>query len=184
LQKRSKKLLVVWAGGGETAADLLAKAAKLQRSPGLAPGDFVLAVNALFLLMAMTGPGDASLSGLWQGRFSYPRGHGPEFFTATLLETPEWLSGSTQETAQFGRDKRKTLYATLLGRREGRAVTFRKTYESETRSHAVDYNGTLSADGLEIEGTWTVPRSWSGKFLMIRSSGLTVAAKRSIKETV
>lgn len=123
-----------------------------------------------------------NLTGLWQGQFSYPRGPGPEFFTATLLETADFLSGSTQEVALFGRSKGRTLYASLSGRREGAQVRFLKTYESETRNHSVRYDGLLNTDGTEIEGTWTVPGNWSGRFLMIRDIGLKVAATRRVAE--
>jgi len=43
----------------------------------------------------------------------------------------------------------------------------------------VAYEGTLSRDGTEIEGRWSIPPRSSGKFLMIRSTGkaATVARK-------
>jgi hypothetical protein len=42
----------------------------------------------------------------------------------------------------------------------------------------------LSGDGTEIEGQWKVSRNWSGKFLMIRSSGKTEAVDRKVFERV
>jgi hypothetical protein len=125
-----------------------------------------------------------SLTGLWHGQFSYPSGAPAEFFRATLLETPEWLSGSTQEVSQFGESKGKTLYATLRGRRDGSAVSFVKTYESQTRSHSVNYAGTLNGDATEIEGIWTVPGVWSGKFLMIRESGIKATIRQGVREAI
>jgi len=42
----------------------------------------------------------------------------------------------------------------------------------------------LNADATEIEGTWTVPDTWSGKFLMIRSTGITQKATKNVTEKV
>jgi hypothetical protein len=42
----------------------------------------------------------------------------------------------------------------------------------------------LNADATEIEGTWTVPDTWSGKFLMIRSTGITQNATKNVTEKV
>ncbi len=127
-----------------------------------------------------SGP-NSSLTGLWHGQFSYPSTFPDEFFTATLLETPDWLSGSIQEVAKTGRSAGKTLYATLLGRRDGNAVSFRKTYESAARGHSVDYAGTLNEDATEIEGEWSIPAHWSGRFLMIRATGLSQVLRRGEK---
>ena len=52
----------------------------------------------------------------------------------------------------------------------GSAVRFVKTYDGSKPNYTtVVYEGTVSADATEIEGRWRIPRSWSGKFLMIRS---------------
>jgi hypothetical protein len=123
-----------------------------------------------------------SLSGLWNGQFTYPRAWGPEFFTATLVETQDFLGGSIQEVARSGRSKGKTLYATVSGTRHGAKVDFRKTYESATRTHSVVYTGVVNADGTEIEGSWSIPGNWSGRFLMLRETGESVAATRRVAE--
>jgi hypothetical protein len=120
-----------------------------------------------------------SITGLWHGQFSYPRGLPPEFFTATLLDEPGWLSGATTETL-----KGVTICASLLGRRDGHSVTFTKTYQGERRRHAVLYAGTLNGDRTEIEGIWTVPRSWSGRFLMIRQSRVVQKRRRLVAAPV
>ena len=123
-----------------------------------------------------------SLSGLWHGQFSYPRLLEPEFFTATLLETPDHLGGSIQEVHRAGRAKGETLYATVHGERRGAKVSFRKTYESASHTHSVLYEGTVNADATEIEGGWRIPGNWSGRFLMLRDTGLAEAASRRIAE--
>jgi hypothetical protein len=106
-----------------------------------------------------------NLTGVWNGLYSYPDGSSVSF-VATLIETGSALTGSTHEPGAGS-----TLYATLLGSRHASAVGFRKTYDGVVPGYrAVDYAGTLSADATEIEGRWTIPGVWSGKFLMIRPS--------------
>jgi len=125
-----------------------------------------------------------NLTGLWNGQFSYPTLLPPEFFTATLLETPDWLSGSIHEVHKAGRSAGKPLYATLIGSRNGRQISFVKTYESESRRHSIKYAGALSSDGCEIAGEWTIPGHWSGAFLMIRASAGAISKTRRISEPI
>ncbi len=67
----------------------------------------------------------------------------------------------------------------LNGNRRDFTVNFVKTYEGpEKPNHSVHYNGTLTSDFLEIEGLWQIPRSWSGRFLMIRSGTQSLEAAR------
>jgi hypothetical protein len=127
---------------------------------------------------------DTDLTGTWHGQYSYPAKLPPEFFTATLLERPGLLGGSIQETIQHGKSAGKTLYASVHGRREGNAVTFTKTYETPPRRHSVQYEGKLNAEATEIEGRWTIPGAWSGRFLMIRSSFLAQQTARQVTERV
>jgi hypothetical protein len=112
-----------------------------------------------------------SLTGVWQGIYDYPRGAGPTTpFTATLIEAGQSLSGSVHEQCLMHGSPNQTLFATLLGARRGSAVSFVKTYDGSNPAYTtVVYEGTLNEDATEIEGRWTVPRNWSGKFLMIRS---------------
>jgi hypothetical protein len=114
----------------------------------------------------------SNLTGIWQGLYSYPRRLKPVTFTATLIESGAWLSGSTHETAQDEWGDWLEVCATLLGKRAGRAVAFTKTYDGMNGwSHAVAYDGALSDDATEIEGRWSVSGGGSGKFLMIRPQG-------------
>jgi hypothetical protein len=132
----------------------------------------------------MASDPETNLTGTWQGQFSYPASPPPECFIATLLERPGLLGGSIQETHQHGKTAGKTFYASVNGRREGNAVTFTKTYESPPRRHSVQYEGTLNAEATEIEGSWTIPGAWSGRFLMIRSSFLAQQTARQVTERV
>jgi len=132
----------------------------------------------------MSPAAKTSLTGLWHGQFSYPLAMAPEFFTANLLETAAFIGGSIQETVQNGRHKGKVFHASISGHRTGNQVQFTKRYETPPRVHSVQYEGMLNADATEIEGTWTVPDTWSGKFLMIRSAGITQKATKNVTEKV
>jgi hypothetical protein len=109
-----------------------------------------------------------NLTGVWNGLYSYPDGRSVTF-VATLIDSGSTLSGSTHEPCVGGDCPAATLFATLMGSRSGSAVTFRKTYETASpRYGTVNYEGRLNADASEIEGRWTIPGAWSGRFLMIR----------------
>ena len=127
-----------------------------------------------------------NLTGLWAGLYSYPWGsRKPVFFAATLTDSEEWLAGNTEETATMGSAAGKTITATLQGRRSGRSVTFLKTYDDVPEGYdAVRYEGDVNGDGTEIEGRWTVPGNWSGKFLMTRAGQSGVALAQRVEEKV
>lgn len=125
-----------------------------------------------------------NLTGIWQGLYSYPQALAPVAFTATLLDSGR-LSGSIHEIA-IGEDELPVqVFATILGRREGFAVQFDKTYDGQKGwSHAVNYAGALNEDATEIQGRWTIPGVWAGKFLMIRPEGARAAMIHEAFETV
>jgi hypothetical protein len=126
-----------------------------------------------------------SLTGVWHGLYTYPLDHGSVSFVATLIETVSRITGSTHEPCVVGDCAGETLYASLSGNRNGRAITFVKTYDPVSPEYGtIDYEGTLSEDGTEIEGRWRVPRGWSGKFLMIRPGGAATTVGQSISVTV
>jgi len=129
------------------------------------------------------GPSAANLTGIWHGIYSYPIPRAPVSFVATLIETASTVSGTTHEPCTIGGSPNETMYATLLGSRQRSTVTFVKTYDGANPGYGkVAYAGTLSPDGTEIEGRWTVPGNWSGKFLMIRSVGKAEAVTRRVFE--
>jgi hypothetical protein len=129
------------------------------------------------------GASTQSLTGIWHGIYSYPIGRAPVSFVATLIETASAVSGATHEPCTTGGTPNEILYATLLGSRQHRTVAFVKTYDGANPLYGtVAYDGTLSTDGTEIEGRWTVPGNWSGKFLMIRSAGKAEAVARTVFE--
>ena len=120
-----------------------------------------------------------NLTGVWHGRFTYPRWYEPGTFIAILVETGGALSGTTEEACTVGAIQGMTLHGVIQGSRREHAVRFVKTYDGTGGwSHAVVYDGTLSSDGTEIEGRWRIAGIWSGTFLMIRSTGLPEAVER------
>jgi hypothetical protein len=132
----------------------------------------------------MSAPPQTDLTGVWDGQFSYPRGYQPTTFTCILLEIGGSLSGSVHELSNNGPSKGQTLCAAVSGARDGAVVRFAKEYPPKTAGYgrAVIYKGVLSADGLQIEGEWTIPGSWSGRFLMIRSPRVAEAAEEQARE--
>ena len=126
---------------------------------------------------------EPSLTGVWQGLFTYPRRYRAGNFSATLIETARRLSGSTSEICEIGPRCGETVFAVLTGERDGFSVGFTKTYEGPKKpNHAVEYEGTLTEDFMEIEGRWFIPGNWAGRFMMIRSGGRSVEAARKIFE--
>jgi hypothetical protein len=125
-----------------------------------------------------------NLTGVWNGLYTYPDGQSVSF-VATLIESGSTLTGSTHEPSMGGGAPGTTLTATLLGSRQDSAVSFRKTYDGAIAAYrSVDYVGQLSADATEIEGRWVILGVWSGKFLMIRSSGKRASAEYSLYEQI
>jgi hypothetical protein len=137
-----------------------------------------------FFVPEKSNPG-VSLTGLWHGRYSYPIiTRAPVPFTANLIETGDCLGGAITERATIGAAKNRTLYATISGRRSGHTVRFMKVYEANGGAYtSVSYDGALSEDGLEIDGDW-IAAGWSGRFLMIRASGLKSQVGRKVEEKV
>jgi hypothetical protein len=108
------------------------------------------------------------LTGVWNGLYSYPDGRSVTF-VATLIESGSTLTGSTHEPCVGGDCPAAVLFASLMGSRDGSAVSFRKTYEAVgPRFAPINYAGTLNAEATEIEGRWSIRGVLSGKFMMIR----------------
>ena len=125
-----------------------------------------------------------SLTGVWDGLLTYPRLLQPMTFTAVLFETGATIHGNTHETAVDGPHAGRQLTATVAGSREGSAVDFVKIYDPVEGRHTrqIIYQGTLNADATEIEGRWSIPGNWSGKFLMVRSGSATGAVEAQERE--
>jgi hypothetical protein len=128
---------------------------------------------------------DLNLTGAWSGLYSYPHGGSPVSFAATLTEISGWLSGAIEEVATAGPARGQTIRATVQGRRTGSAITFLKSYDDLPPGYdTVHYAGEVNHDATEIDGRWTIPGSWSGKFLMIRPKGVETELAIDISERV
>jgi hypothetical protein len=126
-----------------------------------------------------------SLTGVWNGLYSYPALLAPVPFVATLIDAGASLSGTTHETCEVDPGDIRTLYAMLSGSRAGQSVIFSKEYDGGGGwQHTVFYDGALSSDGTEIEGRWHVPGAMAGKFLMIRNVAKARALTREVFEKI
>lgn len=123
-----------------------------------------------------------NVTGHWDGIFNYPRHKAPNAFHAEFREVGGVISGETTERSDWHRNRGATLVALLEGQRVGTSVNFVKRYDE--RQTPVLYAGTLSADGLEITGQWTIPGNWSGSFILVRSPSSSAAEERRVAETV
>jgi hypothetical protein len=123
-----------------------------------------------------------NLTGIWQGLYTYSSGSSVSF-VATLIDSGGFLTGSIHETSIWDSS---TICATVDGGRDGRAVSFLKTYQNAGPGYRapVRYEGTLNDDATEIEGRWTISRAWSGKFLMIRPAGKAAEVEHKQSERV
>jgi hypothetical protein len=125
-----------------------------------------------------------NLTGTWNGIFNYPRLLRPNAFTATLRDNGGLLVGETSEPSQDRHDRNAVLHALLEGQRDGNTVTFSKSYDDPARARAVQYTGSVSPDGTEINGRWDIPGIWSGTFIMVRKAGKAEEIERKAAETV
>ncbi len=86
----------------------------------------------------MNGDLAKSLTGVWNGLYSYPALFEPVSFVATLIDAGASLSGTTHESCEVAPGDTQTLYAMLSGARAGQNVTFTKEYDgSGGWKHAV-----------------------------------------------
>jgi hypothetical protein len=125
----------------------------------------------------------ASLTDVWQGLYSYREGASPVHFVATLVSAGNGFGGMTHETVKGSRGEPLSVFASVDGNLAGSTVTFRKDYDGTGGwRHSVLYEGAINADRTEIEGRWVLPAGFSGRFLMIRSAGVSESALRAIYE--
>jgi hypothetical protein len=135
------------------------------------------------------GKAHCDLTGAWHGLYSYDQAPTPVYFVATLMNGATWVSGTSHEAVNEIPCQDLTLFATLDGQLSGHAISFTKTYDGTGGwSHRVPYQGTISPDVSEIEGTWSIHEvgylPTRGRFLMIRNSGASEAMVREAFEVV
>lgn len=127
----------------------------------------------------------SNLTAVWQGLYNYPQVLEPVYFVATLVSFGQSFSGTTHEALEGRRGAPLQLFASVDGSVAGQDVSFTKIYDGTANwNHSVNYDGTLSADGTEIEGTWSIRNEWSGTFLMIRGSHASETVIREAFEKV
>ncbi len=115
---------------------------------------------------------DVNLTGVWQGLYSYETIDEPVPFLATLIDTGNFISGTTQETCAVEMRPKATPCAMIDGARRALHVSFTKKYDgSDGWEHVVVYDGSVSSDGKEIDGRWILPEGITGHFLMVREGG-------------
>ena len=126
-----------------------------------------------------------SLSGSWDGIFTYPDvpEAGPVTpFLAKLTEEGGVLKGTIIEPHEF---QSGTVHASLLGQRIGRSVHFAKDYHDAGWEYreTVLYFGSVSEDGDTITGEWQIDH-WRGGFEMVRQREATAPAESEIAAEV
>ena len=111
------------------------------------------------------------VSGRWRGIYSYDATGASNSFDAELFDHAGRITGETSEASDFLDDIDPIQRAFLDGSRSGDVIAFVKCYDELHRvGDPVAYDGTISEDGDEIAGRWTIHGTWSGRFLMIRTS--------------
>jgi hypothetical protein len=132
----------------------------------------------------MTSPKD-TLTGVWHGLYSYKAHAEPVYFVATLIQSGTHISGLTHESEIGKTGAPLVLYAGIEGARHGTSIQFTKSYDgSGGWDHSVAYDGILNGEATEIEGRWVIGQQASGKFLMIRTRGVSEAVVREAFEKV
>jgi len=123
-----------------------------------------------------------SLTGVWTGRYAYPRALAPVPFLATLIEFGGNFTGSIHEPDDTGTGA--VAYASIEGLRQGNEVTFTKVYDNAVSQHdlPIRYSGQLNSDATEIKGRWMIPGHWSGDFVMLRELRKEKTKKRKATE--
>lgn len=112
----------------------------------------------------------SSLTGSWSGAYRFPADALPEtVFNVQIEEVAGAFTGSMQEPNLLRLGPGQIVSADIEGTRSGEAVTFTKFYDgSGGMDHAIRYDGTVDDALTRIEGTWSIPRDWSGTFFMVR----------------
>jgi hypothetical protein len=129
--------------------------------------------------------GPASLSGDWTGVYDYSNTPAEAVaFNAALTDVGGVIWGVTVEPNSFSPVAETTLSAAISGSRSGREVRFRKEYDHGIPGgeDPVHYRGTLTSDGMRIEGEWRIlvpGQAFGGPFVMNRLRGAKAEQTRA-----
>jgi len=111
----------------------------------------------------MSDPRD--VSGVWYGRYAADHDDEHNSFIAVFEELGGAFTGAITEPDEHPGGIRR---ATVSGRRDGASLQFAKQYDGTGGwVHAVDYAGSVDAEGTVIAGTWLV-EGLTGGFTMER----------------
>jgi hypothetical protein len=123
--------------------------------------------------------GNLDLTGRWTGVYFYPVDPvqnpfddcPPTPFTAELRDSAGTVTGTTLEPDVMY-DSAAVIQSVIDGSHDGSTLRFVKFSEApEGFEDAIHYEGSISDDGLTIEGRWSILEGWSGTFRMQRQSG-------------
>ena len=126
-----------------------------------------------------------NVNGVWHGIYNYPDGVPLGAFEAELCELDGIVSGNTREKGQGPEDFDLIVTASIEGQISNEHISFVKFYDSPLPYYLpVQYDGSISPEGDEIAGKWTIPGEWSGTFIMVRKSSMETLSKIEAKESV
>ena len=110
------------------------------------------------------------MTGFWVGQYSYRWPGIPAVpFFANVEDADGALTGSIDEPNSMAGSSAR-LASFIRGDRSGLRVGFAKVYDGAgDMAHRVDYEGTLSADGLSVAGAWSLAGD-TGAFRMTREA--------------
>lgn len=103
-----------------------------------------------------------SLTGIWQGTYSYPAEMNmpPVDFTMIIVQEGKSVAGIVREKNTFGDAAEPWLHANLHGEFDAtdRTLAFTKTYDGTANvGHDVKYTGKVTGDGAQItSGVWNL----------------------------
>jgi hypothetical protein len=131
----------------------------------------------------MSGEGELNLTGEWSGIYNYPAHYPPNNFEASIRDSGGIITGVIRQPGEFFERSGIHQHSVIEGTREGDLVRWVKVYDDLSRA-TPHYEGTVHADGNEIDGTWHIPGDWSGTFLMVRRREEKAQEARMVAEKI
>jgi len=130
-------------------------------------------IVGLFLLSAFAGCIESDttesetidLTGTWNGDWERSDGDEEGTLTAYLSQTGSSLSGNmtfTSTTHSYSED------TTISGSVEGNNVVFGIATGGDGATVTIDFDGTVSEDGNQMSGTYSMSTGWTGTWTATR----------------
>lgn len=108
----------------------------------------------------MSGEMHPTLTGSWQGRYTYENQREECGFEAVFIEQDGAVQGSILDSGRLGE-------AIVTGSFTYPNLSFQKSYYNSSLKKVV-YDGTMSADGKKLTGRWSIGTVLSGKWFASR----------------